>query len=155
MNEIIIFTRLRHCNLVSLYDSLYNCTSYNSRESILIYGFSANSTAVDHPHDDQANPHALLWPLRVNVAIETANVLVSLHASDLIHRDVKTNNILSDHSFHVKVADFRLFRLFPAVVTHLSTVLQGTLVMLILNIISVISLRISLMFIVFGSCLYS
>lgn len=62
----------------------------------------------------------------MNIAIETAEALAFLHASDVIHRDVKTNNILLDNRFHVKVADFGLSRFFPTNVTHVSTAPQGT-----------------------------
>ncbi|KAL0343372.1 UNVERIFIED_CONTAM: LEAF RUST 10 DISEASE-RESISTANCE LOCUS RECEPTOR-LIKE PROTEIN KINASE-like 1.4 [Sesamum angustifolium] len=66
------------------------------------------------------------YPVRLNIAIETADALAYLHKSDIIHRDVKTNNILLDNDFHVKVADFGLSRLFPTDVTHVSTAPQGT-----------------------------
>ncbi|KDP29455.1 hypothetical protein JCGZ_18376 [Jatropha curcas] len=62
----------------------------------------------------------------MRIAIETASALVYLHASDVIHRDVKTNNILLDNNFCVKVADFGISRLFPNDVTHISTAPQGT-----------------------------
>lgn len=62
----------------------------------------------------------------MKIAIETASALVYLHASEIIHRDVKTNNILLDNNYCVKVADFGLSRLFPLDVTHVSTAPQGT-----------------------------
>ncbi|KAK0574650.1 hypothetical protein LWI29_026721 [Acer saccharum] len=62
----------------------------------------------------------------MNIAIEIASALVYLHASDIIHRDVKTKNILLDNNFCVKVADLGLSRLFPTDVTHVSTAPQGT-----------------------------
>ncbi|XP_023542041.1 LEAF RUST 10 DISEASE-RESISTANCE LOCUS RECEPTOR-LIKE PROTEIN KINASE-like 1.1 isoform X1 [Cucurbita pepo subsp. pepo] len=122
MNEVKILTRLRHKNLVSL----YGCTSKRSRELLLVYEFVANGTVADHLHGEQASFSLLTWPIRMTIAIETASALVYLHASDIIHRDVKTTNILLDSNFSVKVADFGLSRLFPNDVSHVSTAPQGT-----------------------------
>ncbi|CAD6232553.1 unnamed protein product [Miscanthus lutarioriparius] len=61
--------------------------------------------------------------------LRTASALEYLHGVEphqVVHRDVKTNNILLDEAFHVKVADFGLSRLFPAHATHVSTAPQGT-----------------------------
>ncbi|KAK6151002.1 hypothetical protein DH2020_015934 [Rehmannia glutinosa] len=122
MNEVEILTRLRHENLVTL----YGCTSKRSRELLLVYEYIPNGTVADHLNGKHAKSGLLSWPVRLNIAIETANALAYLHKSDIIHRDVKTNNILLDNDFHVKVADFGLSRLFPTDVTHVSTAPQGT-----------------------------
>ncbi|XP_058193716.1 LEAF RUST 10 DISEASE-RESISTANCE LOCUS RECEPTOR-LIKE PROTEIN KINASE-like 1.2 isoform X2 [Rhododendron vialii] len=122
MNEVEILARLRHKNLVSL----YGCTSRHCRELLLVYEYVPNGTVADHLHGDRAKPGSLSWTTRLSIAVETANALTYLHHSDVIHRDVKTNNILLDNNFCVKVADFGLSRLFPTNVTHVSTAPQGT-----------------------------
>ncbi|VAH56250.1 unnamed protein product [Triticum turgidum subsp. durum] len=122
LNEVDILSRLLHQNLVIL----YGCTSRMSRDLLLVYEFIANGTVADHLHGSRSVERGLTWPLRLNIAIETAEALAYLHAVEIIHRDVKTTNILLDNSFHVKVADFGLSRLFPLEVTHVSTVPQGT-----------------------------
>ncbi|XP_008229263.1 PREDICTED: LEAF RUST 10 DISEASE-RESISTANCE LOCUS RECEPTOR-LIKE PROTEIN KINASE-like 1.4 isoform X5 [Prunus mume] len=122
MNEVEILTRLEHRNLVKL----YGCTSRRSRELLLVYEYIPNGTVADHLHGKRVESGFLSWPVRLSIAIETADALAFLHRNDVIHRDVKTNNILIDNDFCVKVADFGLSRLFPNDVTHVSTAPQGT-----------------------------
>ncbi|XP_057481956.1 LEAF RUST 10 DISEASE-RESISTANCE LOCUS RECEPTOR-LIKE PROTEIN KINASE-like 1.1, partial [Actinidia eriantha] len=121
MNEIVILTCLRHRSLVTL----YGCTSHQSRE-LLVYEYIPNGAVADHLHGNRAKDGSLTWPIRMNIAIEIASALAYLNASDIIHRNVKTSNILLDKNLCVKVADFGLSRLFPADVTHASTAPQGT-----------------------------
>ncbi|XP_030527300.1 LEAF RUST 10 DISEASE-RESISTANCE LOCUS RECEPTOR-LIKE PROTEIN KINASE-like 1.4 isoform X2 [Rhodamnia argentea] len=122
MNEVEILTRLRHQSLVTL----FGCTSRRSRELLLVYEYIPNGTVADHLFGKRADVSPVPWRIRLNIAIESADALAYLHVSDVVHRDVKTNNILLDHSYRVKVADFGLSRLFPNDVTHVSTAPQGT-----------------------------
>ncbi|XP_058737570.1 LEAF RUST 10 DISEASE-RESISTANCE LOCUS RECEPTOR-LIKE PROTEIN KINASE-like 1.4 [Vicia villosa] len=122
MNEVEILAKLRHKNLVTL----YGCSSKHSRELLLVYEYIPNGTVADHIHGKQSSSYLLPWSVRFNIALETAEALAYLHASDVVHRDVKSNNILLDEKFHVKVADFGLSRWLPNDVTHVSTAPQGT-----------------------------
>ncbi|KAG2322011.1 hypothetical protein Bca52824_015224 [Brassica carinata] len=121
-NEIDILKSLKHTNLVIL----YGCTSRHSTELLLVYEYISNGTLADHLHGDRAEARPLCWPIRLNIAIETASALSFLHKSGIIHRDVKTTNILLDENSTVKVADFGLSRLFSTDQTHVSTAPQGT-----------------------------
>ncbi|KAG0503456.1 hypothetical protein HPP92_003528 [Vanilla planifolia] len=124
INEIKILSLLRHPNLVTL----YGCTSRHSRELLLVYEFVPNGTVADHLYGSRASESFLPWHTRISIATETANALSYLHSIEphIIHRDIKTNNLLLDDEFHVKVADFGISRLFPTDVTHVSTAPQGT-----------------------------
>ncbi|XP_031122326.1 LEAF RUST 10 DISEASE-RESISTANCE LOCUS RECEPTOR-LIKE PROTEIN KINASE-like 1.1 [Ipomoea triloba] len=120
-NEISILTRLKHRNLVTL----YGCSTRHN-QLLLVYEYVPNGTVANHLHGKRAADGLLTWPTRMKIAVETAAALVYLHASGIIHRDVKTSNILLDNNFCVKVADFGLSRPFPANATHTTTTPQGT-----------------------------
>jgi serine/threonine protein kinase len=73
---------------------------------------------------------SLNWEERLHIALDAAQGLEYLHEScspSIVHRDVKTPNILLDKNLVAKISDFGLSRAFNAAHTHISTVVAGTL----------------------------
>ncbi|GLJ09812.1 hypothetical protein SUGI_0116290 [Cryptomeria japonica] len=106
MNEVQILSSLCHPNLARL----YGCTSPQSPMLLLVYEFVPNGTLSDHLHGCRRTPGGLPWLTRLDIAIETAQALAYLHniCPPILHRDVKSDNILLDEHFRAKVADFGL-----------------------------------------------
>ena len=79
---------------------------------------------------DQNKGKILSWEKRFDVITGTAEGLVYLHENSkirIIHRDIKTSNILLDSRFRAKIADFGLARSFQEDKSHISTAIAGTL----------------------------
>lgn len=75
--------------------------------------------------------HRILnWKERFDIIVGTARGLAYLHDefhARIIHRDIKSSNILLDDDFQPKIADFGLVRLLPEDQSHLNTRFAGTL----------------------------
>lgn len=110
-NEILILSSLRHPNLVRLHG--YCC---DPRGLLLVYDYVPNGTLADHLHGSRSlyRKASLTWPVRVDVALQTASALEYLHFAlkpPVVHRDITSNNIFVERDMRIKVGDFGLSRL--------------------------------------------
>ncbi|KAL8232362.1 hypothetical protein R6Q57_002140 [Mikania cordata] len=123
--EVEMLSMLRHCNLVSL----IGYCNYE-QEMILVYEYMSNGTLNDHLHKLRT---PLSWLQRLNICIGAGRGLHYLHtgtgiASGVIHRDVKTSNILLHESLAAKISDFGLSKIGPTnqPSTYVNTHIKGT-----------------------------
>uniref|UniRef100_A0A0E0KJM6 non-specific serine/threonine protein kinase n=1 Tax=Oryza punctata TaxID=4537 RepID=A0A0E0KJM6_ORYPU len=120
--EVDIISRVHHRHLVSL---VGYCIAGARR--VLVYEFVPNKTLEFHLHG-KGLP-VMPWPTRLRIALGSAKGLAYLHEDchpRIIHRDIKSANILLDNNFEAKVADFGLAKLTSDNNTHVSTRVMGT-----------------------------
>ncbi|KAK3004881.1 hypothetical protein RJ639_018300, partial [Escallonia herrerae] len=118
INELVILSQINHDNVVKL---LGCCLE--TKFPILVYEFIINGTLYDHIHERRGS--SLLWESRLKIAVEAAQAVTYLHSLDIVHRDIKTTNILLENNYTAKVADFGASRLIPTDKPHVTT-LGGT-----------------------------
>ncbi|KAI0499261.1 hypothetical protein KFK09_020164 [Dendrobium nobile] len=123
--EVEALSRAQHKNLVSLQGYCMHGSSW-----LLIYSYMENSS-LDYWLHEMANSGLILdWPTRLKIACGTSQGICYIHETcqpHIVHRDIKSSNILLDEHFEAHVADFGLSRLILPYNTHVTTELVGTL----------------------------
>ncbi|CAH8278912.1 unnamed protein product [Arabidopsis lyrata] len=125
INEVHLLSQIRHQNLVS-----FEGFCYEPKRQILVYEYLSGGSLADHLYGPRSKRHSLNWVSRLKVAVDAAKGLDYLHNGSeprIIHRDVKSSNILLDKDMNGKVSDFGLSKQFTkADASHITTVVKGT-----------------------------
>ncbi|KAK1358677.1 putative receptor-like serine/threonine-protein kinase [Heracleum sosnowskyi] len=122
--EVEAIGKVRHKNLVGL---IGYCAEGAQR--LLVYEFVNNGNLEQWLHGDIGPISPLSWDIRIKIAIGTAKGLAYLHEGlepKVVHRDVKSSNILLDRNWNAKVSDFGLAKLLGSEKSYVTTRVMGT-----------------------------
>ena len=101
-NEIEILSKIQSPRLVNLVGF-----TNDSKQRLLVVEFMSNGTLYDVLHSNSRTPN---WGRRIRLALQTAKAIDTLHSSvpPVIHRDIKSANVLIDRNFNARLGDFGL-----------------------------------------------
>ncbi|RZC57123.1 hypothetical protein C5167_004426 [Papaver somniferum] len=122
--EVEVIGRVRHKNLVRL---LGYCVEGAYR--MLVYEYVDNGNLEQWLHGDVGLVSPLTWDNRMNIILGTAKGIAYLHEGlepKVVHRDVKSSNILLDRQWNPKVSDFGLAKLLCSESSYVTTRVMGT-----------------------------
>ncbi|XWS33599.1 hypothetical protein CRYUN_Cryun22dG0096800 [Craigia yunnanensis] len=122
--EVEAIGRVRHKNLVRL---LGYCAEGAHR--MLVYEYVNNGNLEQWLHGDVGPCSPLTWDIRMNIILGTAKGLAYLHEGlepEVVHRDIKSSNILLDKRWNPKVSDFGLAKLLGSESSYVTTRVMGT-----------------------------
>ncbi|KAI0497220.1 hypothetical protein KFK09_020442 [Dendrobium nobile] len=122
--EVEAIGRVRHKNLVRL---LGYCAEGAHR--MLVYEYVDNGNLEQWLHGDVGPISPLTWEVRMDIILGTAKGLMYLHEGlepKVVHRDVKSSNILLDKQWNPKVSDFGLAKLLGSERSYVTTRVMGT-----------------------------
>nr|XP_019702955.1 inactive protein kinase SELMODRAFT_444075 [Elaeis guineensis] len=112
-SEVHVLSKARHENVVML---LGSCSEGSHR--LLVYEYVCNRSL--DVHLSKHSPNVLSWKHRMNIALGAAKGLNYLHQNNIIHRDMRPNNILINHEYKPLLGDFGLARTQQDESDHLS-----------------------------------
>lgn len=122
--EVEAIGKVRHKNLVGL---IGYCAEGAQR--MLVYEYVDNGNLEQWLHGDVGSVSPLTWDIRIRIAVGTAKGLAYLHEGlepKVVHRDVKSSNILLDTKWNAKVSDFGLAKLLGSEKSYVTTRVMGT-----------------------------